>query len=101
MCITRTPPRWWRSAPATRRRSGPSDRTVASPAIVEPSGLAASRVSPGVIYVHNEDTTAVVAISASNASTLGTFRSDGRVAGDRRAVGAGGEPGLAGGDLCA
>ncbi|MCY0988760.1 cell wall anchor protein [Nannocystis sp. ILAH1] len=47
--------------------------TVASPAIVEPSGLAASRVSPGVIYVHNEDTTAVVAISASNASTLGTF----------------------------
>ena len=47
--------------------------TVASTAIVEPSGLAASRVTPGVIYVHNEDTTAVVAISAANASTLGTF----------------------------
>ncbi|MCP3141529.1 cell wall anchor protein [Pyxidicoccus xibeiensis] len=47
--------------------------TVASTAIVEPSGLAASRLTPGVIYVHNEDTTAVVAISAANASTLGTF----------------------------
>lgn len=47
--------------------------TVASTAIVEPSGLAASRITPGAIYVHNEDTTAVVAISATNASTLGTF----------------------------
>lgn len=47
--------------------------TVASPDIVEPSGIAASRVSPGVIYAHNEDTTAIVAISASNASTLGSF----------------------------
>ncbi|MFP2923858.1 cell wall anchor protein [Pyxidicoccus sp. 3LG] len=47
--------------------------TVASPAIVEPSGLAASRLTPGAIYVHNEDTTAIVAISATNASTLGTF----------------------------
>ncbi|WP_240359455.1 cell wall anchor protein [Pyxidicoccus trucidator] len=47
--------------------------TVASTAIVEPSGLAASRLTPGVIYVHNEDTTAVVAISTTNASTLGTF----------------------------
>jgi hypothetical protein len=47
--------------------------TVASTAIVEPSGLAASRLTPGVIYVHNEDTTAVVAISTANASTLGTF----------------------------
>ncbi len=47
--------------------------TVASPAIVEPSGLAASRVTPGVIYVHNEDTTAIVGISSANASTLGTF----------------------------
>ncbi|QRO01087.1 cell wall anchor protein [Archangium violaceum] len=47
--------------------------TVASTAIVEPSGLAASRVTPGVLYVHNEDTTAVVAISTSNASTVGSF----------------------------
>ena len=47
--------------------------TVASPAIVEPSGLAASRVTPGAIYVHNEDTTAIVAISGTNAATLGTF----------------------------
>ncbi|MFP2906463.1 cell wall anchor protein [Pyxidicoccus sp. 3LFB2] len=47
--------------------------TVASTAIVEPSGLAASRLTPGVLYVHNEDTTAIVAISTANASTLGTF----------------------------
>ncbi|QSQ23065.1 cell wall anchor protein [Pyxidicoccus parkwayensis] len=47
--------------------------TVQSAAIVEPSGLAASRLTPGVLYVHNEDTTAVVAISTANASTLGTF----------------------------
>jgi len=47
--------------------------TVASTAIVEPSGLAASRLTPGVLYVHNEDTPAVVAISTANASTLGTF----------------------------
>jgi hypothetical protein len=47
--------------------------TVASTAIVEPSGLAASRVTPGVLYVHNEDTPAVVAISTADASTKGTF----------------------------
>ncbi|WP_275976816.1 cell wall anchor protein [Polyangium aurulentum] len=47
--------------------------TVASPAIVEPSGLAASRLTPGVLYVHNEDTTAIVAISTTNASTRGSF----------------------------
>ncbi|WP_279636981.1 cell wall anchor protein [Corallococcus llansteffanensis] len=47
--------------------------TVASPAIVEPSGLAMSRLTPGVLYVHNEDTTAIVAISTTDASTLGTF----------------------------
>lgn len=47
--------------------------TVAAPAIVEPSGLAASRTTPGAIYVHNEDTTAIVAISTSNAATLGSF----------------------------
>jgi hypothetical protein len=46
---------------------------VGSPAIVEPSGLAASRLTPGVLYVHNEDTTAIVAISTTNVSTLGTF----------------------------
>lgn len=47
--------------------------TVASTAIVEPSGLAASRLTPGVVYVHNEDTTAIVGISTANAATLGTF----------------------------
>ncbi|MCY1035264.1 cell wall anchor protein [Corallococcus sp. BB11-1] len=47
--------------------------SVASPAIVEPSGLAMSRLTPGVLYVHNEDTTAIVAISTTDASTLGTF----------------------------
>ncbi|RKH47810.1 cell wall anchor protein [Corallococcus sicarius] len=47
--------------------------TVVSPAIVEPSGLAMSRLTPGVLYVHNEDTTAIVAISTTDASTLGTF----------------------------
>ncbi|WP_275936506.1 cell wall anchor protein [Chondromyces apiculatus] len=47
--------------------------TVASTAIVEPSGIAASRVTPGVMYVHNEDTTAVVAISTTSAATLGSF----------------------------
>lgn len=47
--------------------------TVASTAIVEPSGLAASRITPGVLYVHNEDTTAVVAISTTDASTRGSF----------------------------
>lgn len=47
--------------------------TVQATAIVEPSGLAASRLTPGVLYVHNEDTTAIVAISTANASTLGTF----------------------------
>ena len=36
---------------------------VGAPEIVEPSGLAASRINPGAIYVHNEDTTAIVAIS--------------------------------------
>ncbi|MCY1043672.1 cell wall anchor protein [Corallococcus sp. bb12-1] len=46
---------------------------VASTAIVEPSGLAASRLTPGVVYVHNEDTTAIVGISTANAATLGTF----------------------------
>lgn len=47
--------------------------TVASPDVIEPSGIAASRVTPGVLYVHNEDTTTVVAISTTNAGTLGTF----------------------------
>ncbi|WP_245591879.1 cell wall anchor protein [Cystobacter fuscus] len=47
--------------------------TVTATAIVEPSGLAASRLTPGVLYVHNEDTTAIVAISTTDASTLGTF----------------------------
>ncbi|WP_395805675.1 cell wall anchor protein [Archangium minus] len=47
--------------------------TVASTAVVEPSGLAASRLTPGVLYVHNEDTTAIVAISTADASTRGTF----------------------------
>ncbi|WP_237080731.1 hypothetical protein [Myxococcus xanthus] len=47
--------------------------TVASPDVIEPSGIAASRIMPGVLYVHNEDTTTVVAISTTNAGTLGTF----------------------------
>ncbi|MDY7232732.1 cell wall anchor protein [Hyalangium rubrum] len=47
--------------------------TVTSTAIVEPSGLATSRLTPGALYVHNEDTTAIVAISTTDASTLGTF----------------------------
>ncbi|WP_246357435.1 cell wall anchor protein [Pyxidicoccus fallax] len=52
---------------------------VAAPEIVEPSGLAASRVTPGAIYVHNEDTTAIVAISpnvtagTNQLQTLGVF----------------------------
>ncbi|MCE9672093.1 cell wall anchor protein [Myxococcus stipitatus] len=48
--------------------------SVSSPDIVEPSGLAASRINPGALYVHNEDTTAIVAISTANASTLGTYQ---------------------------
>ncbi|WP_240359718.1 cell wall anchor protein [Pyxidicoccus trucidator] len=47
--------------------------TVVAPEIVEPSGLAASRVVPDVLYVHNEDTTAIVAISTLNASTVGVY----------------------------
>ncbi|WPB73827.1 cell wall anchor protein [Archangium violaceum] len=47
--------------------------TVAATEIVEPSGLAASRVVPDVLYVHNEDTTAIVAISTLNASTVGVY----------------------------
>ncbi|MCK8504205.1 cell wall anchor protein [Myxococcus fulvus] len=47
--------------------------TVTAPEIVEPSGLAASRVVGNALYVHNEDTTAIVAINTLNASTLGTF----------------------------
>lgn len=47
--------------------------TVASLAIVEPSGLGASRRNPGAIYVHNEDTTAIVAIRKTDAATLGTL----------------------------
>ncbi|WP_233582546.1 cell wall anchor protein [Corallococcus sp. CA053C] len=47
--------------------------TVTATEIVEPSGLAASRVVPGVLYVHNEDTTAIVAISTLNAATVGVF----------------------------
>src|SRR5690606_29626952 len=46
---------------------------VSAPEIVEPSGLGASRVHEGAIYVHNEDTTDLVAISALDASTVGTF----------------------------
>src|SRR5690606_20840630 len=41
---------------------------VSAPEIVEPSGLGASRVHEGAIYVHNEDTTDLVAISALDAS---------------------------------
>jgi len=47
--------------------------TVVAPEIIEPSGLGASRVLEGAIYVHNEDTTDIVAISALDASTIGTF----------------------------
>lgn len=47
--------------------------TVTAPEIVEPSGLAASRVVGNALYVHNEDTTAIVAIDTLNASTIGTF----------------------------
>ncbi|MFY0572329.1 cell wall anchor protein [Archangium lansingense] len=47
--------------------------TVTATEIVEPSGLAASRVVPDVLYVHNEDTTAIVAISTLNASTVGVY----------------------------
>ncbi|HEY0133983.1 MAG TPA: hypothetical protein VGB85_07885, partial [Nannocystis sp.] len=63
--------------------------TVASPAIVEPSGLAASRLTPGAIYVHNEDTTAIVAISSTNAATLGTFNVAGVVPADWEDVASG------------
>ncbi|WP_330166755.1 cell wall anchor protein [Corallococcus sp. NCRR] len=47
--------------------------TVTATALVEPSGLAASRLTSGVLYAHNEDTTAIVAISTADASTKGTF----------------------------
>ncbi|RKH89906.1 cell wall anchor protein [Corallococcus sp. AB045] len=47
--------------------------TVTATALVEPSGIAASRLTPGVLYAHNEDTTAIVAISTADASTQGTF----------------------------
>ncbi|WP_254624024.1 cell wall anchor protein [Myxococcus sp. CA033] len=47
---------------------------VSAPLIVEPSGLAASRVTPGAIYVHNEDVNDIVAISTTTAATLGSFK---------------------------
>ncbi|WP_338864787.1 cell wall anchor protein [Myxococcus stipitatus] len=50
---------------------------VSAPRIIEPSGLAASRITPGAIYVHNEDVNDVVAISTTTAGTLGSFTVDG------------------------
>ncbi|GAM21969.1 hypothetical protein SAMD00019534_051440 [Acytostelium subglobosum LB1] len=46
---------------------------VAAPGLIEPSGIATSRLNPGVAYIHNEDTTALIAISTSTGATLGSF----------------------------
>lgn len=47
--------------------------TVGASALTEPSGLAASRLTPGVIYTHDEDTMAIVALSAANAAIVGSY----------------------------
>ena len=49
------------------------DDGVQAPEIVEPSGIAASRVVGNALYVHNEDRTEIVAINTLNAGTIGTF----------------------------
>lgn len=41
--------------------------------IVEVSGLAASRVNPGVLYAHSENNANFVAISKTNAAVLGSY----------------------------
>ncbi|WP_050671389.1 hypothetical protein [Luteipulveratus halotolerans] len=47
--------------------------TVTDPALIEPSGLAASRVNPGVLYTHGEDNPYVLAIRSSDASVVGRY----------------------------
>ena len=47
--------------------------TVGASALTEPSGLAASRLTPGVIFTHDEDTMAIVALSATNAAIVGSY----------------------------
>lgn len=50
--------------------------TVTDPDLIEPSGLAASRVNPGVLYTHGEDNPYVLAIDSSDASVVGRFWAD-------------------------
>ncbi|HYX32422.1 MAG TPA: hypothetical protein VE954_04860 [Oligoflexus sp.] len=47
--------------------------TLTSPDIVEVSGLAASRINPGVLYAHSENNANFVAINQTNAAILGTY----------------------------
>lgn len=50
--------------------------TVTDPELIEPSGLGASRINPGVLYSHGEDNPYVLAIDSSDASTVGSYRAD-------------------------
>lgn len=50
--------------------------TVTDPALIEPSGLGASRVNPGVLYVHGEDNPTVLAIDGTDASVVGRYQAD-------------------------
>ncbi|SDT47087.1 hypothetical protein [Microlunatus soli] len=50
--------------------------TVTDPELIEPSGLAASRVNPGVLYTHGEDNPYVVALDSTDASVVGRYRAD-------------------------
>lgn len=47
--------------------------SLTSTAIVEVSGLAASRVNPGVLWAHSENNANFVAISKANAAVLGSY----------------------------
>lgn len=44
-----------------------------APAIIEVSGLAASRVNPGVLYTHGEEFANFVAMNESNATVVGNY----------------------------
>lgn len=45
-----------------------------APAIIEASGLAASRVNPGVLYTHGEDNASFVAFDKSTMAVVGSYQ---------------------------
>lgn len=77
----------------------PSPGTLTPPAIVEASGLAASRRNPGVLWTHNDsdvDGPLVYAFAAADARWLGRWRLDGAEVHDWEDMALG--PGKDGGD---